>query len=85
MEIKLNNLVILGGGTAGWLCAAVLAKRLQGSPVKVTLIESEDIGLIGVGEATIPPIRAALSFLGIDKGAICCRNERVIQVGYRIC
>ncbi|MEK9990617.1 MAG: tryptophan halogenase family protein, partial [Halieaceae bacterium] len=67
MSEKLKNIVILGGGTAGWLCAAVLAKRLTGHPVKVSLVESEEIGLIGVGEATIPPIRAALSFLGIDE------------------
>lgn len=81
MEIKLNNLVILGGGTAGWLCAAVLAKRLQGSPVKVTLIESEDIGLIGVGEATIPPIRAALSFLGIDEEQFVAATSGSYKLG----
>ena len=67
MAEKLKHLVILGGGTAGWLCAAILAKRLTGHSVQVSLVESEEIGLIGVGEATIPPIRAALSFLGIDE------------------
>jgi tryptophan halogenase len=67
MAEKLKDLVILGGGTAGWLCAAILSKRLAGHSIQVSLVESEEIGLIGVGEATIPPIRAALSFLGIDE------------------
>ena len=52
--------------------------------MKVTLIESEDIGLIGVGEATIPPIRAALSFLGIDEEQFVAATAGH-QVGYRIC
>ena len=56
MNSKINKVVILGGGTAGWMSAAMI-KKLLGSVVEVELIESETIGTVGVGEATIPPIQ----------------------------
>jgi tryptophan halogenase len=65
-----KKIVIVGGGTSGWLSAAYLAKRLKvASPnlLDITLIESDDIGTIGVGEATIPGIRQTLFELGIDE------------------
>jgi len=65
-----KKIVIVGGGTSGWLSAAYLAKRLRmASPglLDITLIESSEIGTIGVGEATIPGIRQTLSELGIDE------------------
>ena len=55
MKKAVKNVVIVGGGTAGWISAAVI-KRLIGAGVNVTLVESEEIGTVGVGEATIPPI-----------------------------
>lgn len=64
------KVVIVGGGTSGWLSAAFLAKRLKLSSTKsvdITLIESTDIGTIGVGEATIPGIRQTFSELGLDE------------------
>lgn len=58
--------MIVGGGTAGWLTAAYLAKAL-GTSVRITLLESPGIGIIGVGEGTFPTIRDTLRFLGIDE------------------
>jgi len=52
-----TEVVILGGGTAGWMTAASLLHRLGRLGVKVTLIESSQIGSIGVGEATVPAIK----------------------------
>lgn len=63
----IQSLVIVGGGTAGWMAAAFFAKRFAGSPMKITLVESADIGIIGVGEATVPAMKLFLSDLGIDE------------------
>ena len=68
--MKPISIVVVGGGTAGWITASVLQRRLgQGGerPVKVTLVESKRIGILGVGEATVPTIRTLLRFLGIDE------------------
>ena len=66
MNKAVRNVVIVGGGTAGWISAAVI-KRLIGAGVNVTLVESEEIGTVGVGEATIPPIITLNNVMGIDE------------------
>ncbi|RZO65879.1 MAG: tryptophan 7-halogenase [Parvularculaceae bacterium] len=65
-----TDILIVGGGTAGWLTAAYLAQTLASNKkggVRVTLIESSDIGIIGVGEGTIPTIRATMNTIGVDE------------------
>ena len=66
----LQHFVIAGGGTAGWIAAATLARifhnATDNAQVRISLVESEEIGIIGVGEATIPPILEVISSLGID-------------------
>src|SRR5579859_3011826 len=65
-----KNIVIVGGGTAGWMTAAflsrILAAQLPGG-IQITLIESEEIGIIGVGEGTFPTVRNTLAAIGIDE------------------
>ncbi|MBU0913563.1 MAG: tryptophan 7-halogenase [Gammaproteobacteria bacterium] len=63
---QVKKVVIAGGGTAGWVAAAALSKRLKGL-IEVVLIESEEIGTVGVGESTVPPVQLFHNLLGIDE------------------
>jgi len=62
---RIRSIVIVGGGTAGWLTAAYLNRAL-GQKVKITVIESKNIGRIGVGEATVSSWRITMKWLGFD-------------------
>ena len=65
-----RSILIVGGGTAGWLTAAYLARFLdlaQRPDLSITLVESPDIGIVGVGEGAFPTIRTTLQFLGVDE------------------
>ncbi len=76
----IRSVLILGGGTAGWMSAALLAETL-GPAVAVTLVESAAIGTIGVGEATIPPLKLFNHRLGIDEGAFLRAVRGSIKLG----
>ena len=75
-----TRVVVLGGGTAGWMSAAALAKLL-GPLVSVTLVESEDIGIVGVGEATLPHIRGFVERLGIDEAEFMAATHATYKLG----
>ncbi len=78
----IRTVVIVGGGTAGWIAAAVLAQAMGGQ-LRIRLIESEAIGTIGVGEATIPQIRLLNRFLGLDEWEVLRRSQGTIKLGIR--
>ena len=78
---RIQNIVIVGGGTAGWMAAAALSRFLQRDFVNIRLVESEDIGTIGVGEATIPPIRSFLGMLRIDEHDFISKTQGTFKLG----
>lgn len=75
-----QRVVVLGGGTAGWMTAAGLASLLP-HLCTVDLIESEDIGIVGVGEATLPHIRGFVEKLGIDEAAFMKATHATFKLG----
>ncbi|WP_268992446.1 tryptophan halogenase family protein [Sphingomonas sp. Leaf21] len=74
------RVVIVGGGTAGWMAGAALARLLPGQ-CSVRLIESEAIGVVGVGEATLPHIRAFNERLGIPEAEFMARTRATFKLG----
>ena len=77
---QIKHVVIAGGGTAGWMTAAAFSKLL-GSNIKITLIESDDIATIGVGEATIPPIKNFHKLLGINEQEVMKATRATFKLG----
>jgi tryptophan 7-halogenase len=82
---RIRNIAIVGGGTAGWMAAASLAKSLHGMGIRIRLVESPHIGSVGVGEATIPPIMEFIRQLGIAEDDLVrdVKATYKLGIGYR--
>ena len=77
----IENVIIVGGGTAGWMAAAALSRFMNNGVTRVTLIESEEIGTVGVGEATIPPIITFNRMLGINEDEFVRATNGTYKLG----
>ena len=77
---RVRRVVIAGGGTAGWMAAAAIA-RTMGRTVELTLVESDAIGTIGVGESTIPPLLTFNRLLGINEAEFMRATQATFKLG----
>lgn len=81
MKDSMKKVVILGGGTAGWIAANLMATHWQDEDIEITLVESPDIGIIGVGEGSTPPLKTFLEIIGAAESDWMARCDATYKVG----
>jgi len=83
--MQIEKICVLGGGTAGWMTAAALSHKFKGLPISIQLIESDEIGTVGVGEATLPHIRSFNNTLEISEPSLMKETEATFKLGIEFC
>lgn len=80
-KVPIKKITIVGGGTAGWMAAAVLAHHYRQQAPRIRLVESEQIGTVGVGEATVPGIIRLNQYLGIREADFIAATGATFKLG----
>ncbi len=83
-DTSLRSIVVVGGGTAGWMSAAALCKA-YGEKIRIRVVESDDIGIIGVGEATVPHLKTFNEALGINEVDFVKAVQGTFKLGIQFC
>ncbi|MBI1684981.1 tryptophan halogenase family protein [Caulobacter hibisci] len=78
---KISHVVIVGGGTAGWMSAAFLSRMFPQRQMRITVVESAEIGTVGVGEATVPSILFFNQFVGVDEPTMMSASQGSFKLG----
>lgn len=79
----IRKIVIVGGGTSGWMAAAMLSHHLKPDVCRIELVESADIGTIGIGESTVPPFVGLIHRLGIDERDFMQATQATYKLGIK--
>ena len=79
----IKKIVIVGGGTSGWIAASMLSYHLKAELCEIELVESDDLGTIGIGESTIPPVVRLIQNLGIDEQQFIQNTQACFKLGIK--